>query len=92
MHGFIENKIYYKKEKESAKLRMNGGSWTLNLTEISQLINKHGGYPEKIRIITEKYVYEIDYVDAFRSDSFVKFLGGEMKLVIPIKSWKIKEA
>jgi hypothetical protein len=91
MHGFIENKIYIKKETESSKLRMNGGAWTLNLAEIAQLKDKHGT-PEKIKIITEKYIYEIDYIDAFRENSFVKILGGEMKLVVPIKSWKIKEA
>jgi hypothetical protein len=90
MHGFIENKIYIKKETEASKLRMNGGAWTINLMEIGQLVDKHG-YPEKMRIITEKHIYEIDYVDAFRENSFVKILGGEMKLVIPIKSWKVKE-
>ena len=90
MHGIINNLIYYKKEKESAKLRMNGGSWTINLAEINQLSKKHG-LPKKINIVTEKNIYEIDCVDAFKNNTFIKILGGEVKLIIPIKLWKIKE-
>tara|TARA_R110002020_G_scaffold320815_1_gene536708 strand:- start:2964 stop:3227 length:264 start_codon:yes stop_codon:yes gene_type:complete len=84
MKYFIKDKTLTKYEKESGKLRMSGGCWTINLTKISlESFNK-------VVYITERYRYEIDKVWALEN-GFIKYFGGEDKLVVPIKYW-IKDA
>lgn len=82
MLGTIKNRVYKKYEKESSKLRMvKGGAWTINLDEV---------YLEDIVLIvyeTKKYIYSIYKQDASNVGARL-LLGGEMKLVVPLKYWK----
>jgi len=80
MHGQIVDRHYRKKEDESQKLRLGGGSWTINLDEID------GKEIDEITLITEKNEYNISYTKAF-SNGFIRILQGETKLVVPIKHW-----
>jgi len=84
MYGHIENKIYYKIEDESQLLRLGGGSWTINLKEIS------GQNIEKIEYITPKRTYFITLSDAMKK-GFVRNFQGELKLIVPLRAWGIKE-
>ena len=82
--NYIHNNVYYKYEKESGKLRMSGGAWSinvdkLNLDEINQLV-----------YITEGFRYTIQTADAIKNGYFRKF-GGENKLIVPLKKW-VKES
>ena len=83
MYGYIENRTYMKIENESQKLRMGGGCWTVNLSEIS------GKQIENIQYMTSKYTYSISLEDAMKK-GFIRNLGGELKLIIPIRCWEIK--
>tara|TARA_B100001939_G_scaffold314128_1_gene298370 strand:+ start:223 stop:519 length:297 start_codon:yes stop_codon:yes gene_type:complete len=78
---YIKNHVLIKYEKESSKLRMSGGSWTINVEKFP-LAKYH-----TIRYITRQYVYDIDTEDAL-ANGFFKNLGGEKKLVVPIKHWR----
>ena len=78
---YIKDYVLIKYEKESSKLRMSGGSWTINVEKFP-LAKYH-----TIRYITRQYVYDIDTEDAL-SKGFFKNLGGEKKLVVPIKHWR----
>ena len=80
MHSQVQNGILIKKEKEKDQLRMGGGSWSINLDELKTI-------PEAIHYITEKSTYKISYKDAMEH-SFVRILGGERKLVVPINKWE----
>ena len=77
---YIKNFVLNKYEKESSKLRMSGGSWTINVDKFP-LVNYHS-----IRYITRQYVYTISSEDALEN-GFYKTLGGENKLVVPLKHW-----
>lgn len=79
MRGILRSSIYTKREKEDQLLRLGGGSWSINLKEL----------PEEailIEYITDKDRYVINRYDAFKH-GFRKTLGGEEKLVVPIKLW-----
>jgi hypothetical protein len=78
---YIKNYVLHKYEKESSKLRMSGGSWTINVEKFP-LAEYY-----KIRYITRQYVYEIKTEYALAM-GFFKNLGGEKKLVVPIKYWR----
>ena len=82
-YGFIIDETYYKHEKESGKLRMCGGSWTINLKEINDSISL-------VKFKTEKAVYEIQLSLAERK-GFVRKFNGEPKLIVPIKYWNKKK-
>lgn len=69
-----------KKEKESGKLRMEGGAWSVNLDELPNV--------SSIVYITEKHKYTIAYEDAFLH-GFVRVFNGEEKLIVPEKYWAI---
>jgi len=77
---YINNYVLTKYEKESSKLRMSGGSWTINVEKFP-LAKYH-----TIRYITRQYTYDIASEDAL-ANGFYKNLGGEKKLVVPIKYW-----
>lgn len=80
---FTEGTTLVKREKEKDKLRMSGGSWTINLeNEISHI--------EGFQYITETHVYEITKTQAF-FNGFEKTFNGERKLVVPIKYWNTTE-
>jgi len=79
-NAYITDQTLIKYEKETGKLRMNGGSWTINLDKFP--LDNHN----KIVYITEKYRYEIDTTQALKN-GFIKNFRGENKLVVPIKYW-----
>lgn len=79
MHGVLVGKTYTKHEREKDKLRMGGGSWSINLSEIKP-------ETEVINYITEDYTYTISFHKAVEK-GFTRVLGGEEKLVVPITHW-----
>jgi hypothetical protein len=80
MRGIVKDYVYYKNEKETGKLKMCGGAWSINLDEILGVIIK------KIVYVTSKSRYEISYDEAMER-GFHKIFGGENKLVVPEKYW-----
>ena len=76
-------KIYSKKEKESGKLRLAGGSWSINLDKVNPQEF------EKIQYITESAFYEIDPATAL-TKGFIRSFGGETKLIVPEQHWDKK--
>ena len=86
MKGFILNGVYNKNEDEKNQLRMGGGSWTINLTDLT-------GEVTLVRYYTGKGMYEIPFYDAVLNGferTFVTNDRSEKKLVVPIKFWKFK--
>ncbi len=79
-NAYITDQTLIKHEKETGKLRMNGGSWTINLDKFP--IDTY----TKIVYITEKFRYEIDTTCAL-NNGFIKNFRGENKLIVPIKHW-----
>ena len=84
MRGTLKDGIYYKLEKETGKLKMGGGAWTINLDEIANADIK------VFCFVTGKARYTIDY-DTAHSKGFVRTFAGENKLVVPIKFWKVEK-
>ena len=85
-YGKIVGNTYIKKEDEKQKLRMGGGSWSINLAEISEIVTE-------IVYITSESKYRIDKEIAFaRGFELPMPTKGviEKKLIVPIKHW-IKE-
>lgn len=83
-HGITRNKIYYKQEKEKDRLRMAGGSWSINYDDVD--FSK----VETIVFCTEKAHYLIS-ADKALLTGFDRVLGGERKLVVPVKCWTLQE-
>lgn len=83
-HGVIKDGIYFKKEKEKDLLRMGGGSWSINLGEVDLETIK------AIVFCTEKAHYIASPVTA-ALHGFKRELGGEEKLVLPLKHWEVRE-
>lgn len=79
MKGKIVNNIYYKKEKEKDKLRMSGGSWTINIAWLDNQV-------DDIVYQTESAIYKITKQEAI-DHGFVREFKGELKLVVPIRHW-----
>jgi len=83
MRGYIKNRIYYKHEKESGKLRIGGGSWSINLDEVTLSD-------------VDSFIYKTEYADYIIDrdlvlrKGFSRLFGGENKFVIPIKWWDVK--
>lgn len=80
MRGTFKDGVYTKKEDESQKLRMGGGSWSINLDELPV-------GTKIIEYITPFERYAISMEDAFKH-GFTRMLGGEKKLIIPVKCWQ----
>lgn len=83
-HGVVRNGIYYKQEKEKDRLRMAGGSWSINYDDVDF---------DKVTTIvfcTEKAHYVISANKALLT-GFERTLGGERKLVVPVKCWELQE-
>lgn len=79
-HGVIVGGVLKKSEDEKNKLRMGGGSWTINLDEINN---------ENIQVVeylTKKAKYII-HIDKAVECGFERMLGGERKLVVPLGYW-----
>ena len=85
MRGKIINHIYYKREKEISKLRIGEGSWSFNLNEVGE-----GDLIETLIYTTEIKEYRIPFSKAV-SCGFQKEFNGELKLVIPIKYWEVRD-
>ena len=83
MRGWITDGVYYKNEDESNRLKMGGGSWTVNMEECPEDI-------DAIEYRTFKGTYRISGPDA-RSVGFFRMLMGERKLVIPVSKWAFQE-
>jgi hypothetical protein len=83
MRGVLKNGIYTKKEDENQKLRMGGGAWSINLEEIPK-------GTQIIEYITPKDRYLIGYDEAMEK-GFIRMLGGEKKLIVPLKLWQVGE-
>ena len=81
MRGYVDQGIYTKKEKESGKLRMGGGSWTIPI----QVFDKKGIHT--IKYLTGRYRYTIDKLEAWQN-GFDRNFRGEEKVVVPLKYWK----
>ena len=82
-HGIVKDGIYFKKEKEKDQLRMSGGSWSINLSEVN-LMQVRG-----VIFCTEKAHYVISPTKALLY-GFKRQLGGEEKLVVPLKHWEVR--
>ena len=81
---YISDGVLTKYERESGKLRLSGGSWSINVDDFA--LDKLS----KIVYITERYRYEIEKDDAVSVGYFRQFKG-ENKLVVPISKWTKKE-
>ena len=77
----IENNKMVKTEKESSKLRIGGGSWTINLDKVN--LDEF----DEIEYLTHKSSYTISKTEAL-SNGFYRTFQGERKLVVPLKYWK----
>jgi hypothetical protein len=82
MFGKVKDRVYHKYEKESSKFRkIEGKGWTINLDDLSL---------EDFDIIvyeTRKYLYRIKTEEA-RFFGYIRILGGEKKLIVPLKRWE----
>jgi hypothetical protein len=80
MREYIDNHTLVKHEKESSKLRLSGGAWTINLDRVNL-----EDFAD-IRYHTEKNVYYIPKSIATYY-GYVREFRGERKLVVPLKYW-----
>lgn len=79
MRGNLNGSIYTKKEDEKQQLRLGGMSWTINLADLPKEATL-------IEYITPISRYVISREDAF-AHGFIRNLGGEDKLIVPLKWW-----
>lgn len=80
MRGVLKDNIYTKHEDDQQQLKMGGNSWSINLADL----------PEEavlIEYVTPTTRYVINRYDAFKH-GFERTLGGEQKLVVPLKWWQ----
>ena len=80
MIGTIINDTYVKNEKENGKLRMAGGAWSIPWKICCKV------HVSNILYRTPKVLYTITMDKALQS-GFALTLGGEAKLVVPIRHW-----
>lgn len=80
MRGIFQDGIYTKHEDDKQKLFMGGGSWSINLKDLPTTV-------QLIEYMTPTTSYVITREEAFRH-GFIKSLGGEDKLVVPLKFWQ----
>jgi len=79
MYGKIVGDTYFKHEFEKTKLRMAGGSWSLNMAELNDDVTD-------IVFTTQKGIYRIKYKKA-KEKGFYRTFQEEVKLVVPEKYW-----
>lgn len=82
MRYTIEGNTLIKYEKETSKLRIGGGSWTVK----DEFIKNES--IQTLTYITRKFKYIIEKTDAIKN-GFYRTLGGELKLVVPINHWTV---
>ncbi len=84
--GTVRDNVYTKIEKDSGKLRFvkPDGAWTLNLDEVDIVELR------EIRFMTPTKVYSISAERALEK-GFNRVHGGELKLVIPVQYFEIRE-
>jgi hypothetical protein len=80
MHGILDGEIYTKHKDDQQQLRLGGNSWSINLHELPKTA-------KLIEYITPTSRYVITREEAFKH-SFERNLGGEQKLIVPIKWWQ----
>jgi len=80
MRGILHDHIYTKYEDDQQQLRLGGNSWTINLQDLP-------ADAVLIEYITPSTRYVINRYDAFKH-GFVRKLGGEDKLIVPLKWWQ----
>lgn len=81
----LKNNILHKYEKEESILRMiPGGAWTINL----QKWNLDDGISGIIYETTDR-IYKISTTEAVAHGK-IGYLGGEKKLIVPLKYWTIE--
>ena len=87
-YGKIVGNTYIKNEDEKQKLRMGGGSWSIKLDEIGDLV-------KEIVYITKEAKYRIDRETAI-AKGFIRNMSTngviESKLIVPIKHWEKKDS
>ena len=79
MYGQIIGDTYFKNEYEKTKLRIAGGSWTLNMAELNDDV-------VDIVFTTQRGIYRIKY-DKAKENGFYRKFQDEIKLVVPEKHW-----
>ena len=79
----IVGKTYLISEHERTKLRIAGGSWSLNMEELNDEV-------EDIVFTTSKGKYRITYQKA-KEKGFYRTFQGETKLVVPEKEWSFSK-
>lgn len=80
-HGIIKDGVYIKHEDEKQQLRLAGGSWSINMSEIDERVTD-------VKYICGKKTYSITWKDALHF-GFLRVLDGEDKLVVPLKNWEV---
>jgi hypothetical protein len=85
MRGLTEGSTYVKWENEKEKLRIGGGSWSINLADC----NLSDPNIQSIRFETDKAIYRIGKAKAV-GFGFKRNFQGEAKLVVPIKYWEVE--
>tara|TARA_Y100000593_G_C4294172_1_gene329779 strand:+ start:609 stop:887 length:279 start_codon:yes stop_codon:yes gene_type:complete len=85
-YGKIIGSTYYKNEDEKQRLRMGGGSWSIKIEELLDVV-------KDIVYTTEKGIYRINK-DYAISRGFIRVMGKdgkvENKLIVPIKHWEFE--
>lgn len=83
MHGKVQGTTYVKFEDKKNKLLIGGSSWTINLDELPKGI-------KTVEYWCGDNVYTISLKDAL-GNGFERLLGGEHKLIVPVKNWEYRD-
>ena len=85
-YGKIIGKSYIKNEDEKQKLRMGGGSWSIKIDEVGDVV-------EQIVYVTNEHKYTIKR-DVAIAKGFIRTMLTkgvlENKLIVPIKHWEVE--
>lgn len=83
-HGQLKGSTWVKHEKEKDKLRMGGGSWTINLDELPIGATAVEYWTDGGDMYTISLSHAHDH-------GFIRIMGGERKLIVPLKWWTLRE-
>ena len=87
-YGKVVGNVYIKNEDEKQMLRMGGGSWSIKLDEVGDLV-------KEIIYLTKKAKYRIDRETAI-AKGFIRNMSTngviESKLIVPIKHWEKEDS
>jgi hypothetical protein len=83
-----------KKEKETSRLHRFGYAWSINLKEtyVSRFLQ---GFYDELVYVTPQHKYSVDPMTVWNhgyfpmKDKKVRLLGGEVKLIVPAKFWRV---